>query len=430
MRQFSRLLAAALAVALMPAARASNDFTVLYNFTGGTDGGLVTSFPVLDSQGNLYGATYWGGTGTGCGSNGCGVLFQITPQGDGEWNENVLFDFNGQYNTGFPDGGVVLDSAGDLYGTTAGGPNGTGTVFELTPASGGWTYSLLYTYGGGCLVPDHAGNLFGCIGSGEFGDGAIGELSPGSNGWTYASIYSFCNPYSCPNGEDPLAPLSWDASGDLFGTTYFGGNANSGNGMSFCIDGLGCGVAFELSRNRAASSAVGLWSYHVIHRFASTATDGQNPNGGLTLDAQGNAYGTTPVGGPACLPVGCGTVFELTPGPGIAPGFWRETILYDFPAAPNCSQGCAPGSNLLFDQAGNLYGVAGGGNSYCAGTCGVVFKLTAQANGQWTYTLVHEFNGTDGANPLGLAIDANGNLFGTTKTGGAYGLGVVFEITP
>ena len=419
------LVVAAFAVISLTATAQGNNFNVLHNFGGSGDGTLPSGPPVLDGTGNLYGVTFDGGSGVGCNDDyGCGVAFELTP-GSGGWTETILHNFDSYTDGDGPIGPVVLDLAGNLYSVTGGGgpPGDDGTVVELSRADG-WASTIIYDSGSRVgLLSDKAGNLYGFLGGGQYHAGAIGELSPGTDGWVYAQLSSFGS-NGGRDGWEPLAPLSWDAKGDLYGTTYSGG----GIGLPNCIQGDGCGVAFELSRNRSATAA-GLWTYHVMHRFASTPTDGQNPNGGLTLDSQGNAYGTTPVGGAQCAPVGCGTIFKLTPFPA-GPWLWTETILYDFPAAPPCSLGCAPAYNLVFDKAGNLYGVAGGGDLSCGGTCGVVFKMTPGQNGQWSYSVIHEFDGTDGSGPLGLAIDGNGNLFGATMTGGTYNLGVAFEITP
>ena len=411
------MLAAVLAFALTPAASADTNFEVLHNFGSGADGAVPSGPPVLDKRGNVYGATFGGG------ATGDGVAFELTLS-NGVWTETVLHSFDFYTDGAGPIGPVVVDSAGNLYGVTGGGgpPGDDGTVVELSRVRG-WASTIIYNSGSRVgLLADESGSLFGFLGGGQYHAGAIGELSPDRRGWIYAQLSSF-GANDARDGEDPLAALSWDSKGNLYGTTYFGG----GIGLPNCTQGLDCGVAFELSRDPSASTPEGIWNYHVMHRFASTPTDGKNPNGGLTLDSQGNAYGTTPVGGAQCAPVGCGTVFKLTPVPA-ACWLWEETILYDFPAVPSCSQGCAPAYNLVFDQAGHLYGVAGGGSNSCAGTCGVVFKLTPGANGQWSYSVVHAFDGADGANPLGLAIDANGNLFGTTETSGTYNRGVVFEI--
>ena len=124
----------------------------------------------------------------------------MTPRGGGRWSETVLFDFNGQYNTGQADGGLIMDGGGDLYGTALGGPNGVGTIFELTPGGGGWNFSTVYARGGGCLILDQTGNLYGCI-----PPGGIGELSPGSDGWTYT-----CLLYTSTNNL--MTGFCWDFS--------------------------------------------------------------------------------------------------------------------------------------------------------------------------------------------------------------------------
>ena len=267
MRRIGILLIAA-AVFVFAAAPATwatkhNSYKILHAFTGGNDGGLVASGLVLDGGGNLYGATYWGGTGTGCGGDpGCGVAFQLTPRGGGRWSETVLFDFNGQYNTGQADGGLIMDGGGDLYGTALGGPNGVGTIFELTPGGGGWNFSTVYARGGGCLILDQTGNLYGCI-----PPGGIGELSPGSDGWTYTDL---------SDETSAVAPLIWDAKGNLYGTDPYGGNQR-------CSDG--CGTAFQLAPN-----GDGTWTYHVLHYFGSFQNDGQIPVAGDSAEFEGRRY--------------------------------------------------------------------------------------------------------------------------------------------
>jgi hypothetical protein len=173
--------------------------------------------------------------------------------------------------------------------------------------------------------------------------------------------------------EPSQIALSWDTHGNLYGTTLYGGN-----GSPKCPGNLGCGVAFQMTRN-----SDGTWTYHVMHRFANFPTDGQYPSG-LVVDASGNAYGVTGLGGAHQS----GTIFKMTPTTG---GHWKQTVLYDF---PNCADGCFPGRTLAFDKGGNLYGVSSGGVANCGGyTCGVVFKLAHQKSGTWTYGVVHKFTG-------------------------------------
>ena len=263
------------------------------------------------------------------------------------------------------------------------------------------------------IVSDKLGNLYGEIGPGDyFHVGAIGELSPSSGGWVYTQLYSFCSQYRCEDGYGPPAPPIWDGNGNLYGTTTDGGIS-----QPKCWTSSGCGVVLKMT-----PKGDGTWTYHILHRFASFPTDGQTPSGGLAIGASGDLYGGTALGGVH----NNGTIFKFTPS---ANGHWTQTVLYDFPAS--CGEGCGPNGTLVFDKAGNLYGAASGGLADCQGyACGVIFKLTPQAGGKWKYSVVHKFNGTDGGFPYGVILDDQGNLYGTTQAFGAYGYGVAFEITP
>jgi len=403
------VLALAWALTKTPGAWADSVYEVLHNFTGEADGGLPSFGMALDSTGSLYGVTIAGGPE--CKSkNYCGTVFQLTRLTGGRWEETVLHNFAAWGDGDGPNGGPAIDAKGNLYGAATAGPGGIAALYQMAPKAGGWNYRLIYDHGAGLSVLfDKENNIYGYLGPGEYGSGAVGELIHGSKGWSLKTLYSFCDP-NCGYGEGPLAPLSWDAAGNLYGTTYSGGN-----GPPKCLVSGGCGVAFQMTPNPDGS-----WKYHVIHRFANFKGDGQYPYGGLTVDAKGNVFGTTTEGGK----FGNGTVFQFTPTTG---GHWKQTVLYDF---PNIYLGGAPGSNLLFDQAGNLYGTAGGGNLSCPQTCGVIFKLTPRAGGKWTYSLAHKFDGTDGDSPNGLTMDGAGNLYGTTSSGGNYNYGVAFELTP
>jgi uncharacterized repeat protein (TIGR03803 family) len=402
-RCISIMLGVALALALTSPAWGSPNYKVLHNFGSSSDGSIPYGPPTLDRAGNLYGVTIGGP-----GYYGNGVVFELTPHAKGNWKETIPYEFSGGQGA-IPWGSLLLDGSGGLYGTMGGIE---GDVFRLSPASGGWTNSVLYMDGAGPgLLIDKAGNLYGDIGPGDYyGAGAIGKLSSTSNGWVYTQLYSYCGPPGCPDGDGEPAPPIWDGKGNMFGTTTDGGIAQPA-----CWTSFGCGVIFEMT-----PTGDGTWTYHVLHRFASYPTDGQTPYGGLVMDASGNFYGTTEFGGSK----GNGTVFKLA----FTHGHWKKTVVYDF---PDWHDGSLPNSTLVVDKVGNLYGIGGGGNQGCGPyTCGVVFKLTPQKNGQWTYSAVHKFTGPDGNFPIGVIVDGKGNLFGTTSAGGTYNSGVAFEITP
>jgi hypothetical protein len=410
-RYLPTALGFALALLLTPAGWAGPQYRILHTFTGGNDGGLIDSGFAVDADGNPYGMTSQGGSGTPCGySTGCGVIFKLSPGANGRWRETVLLNFTDNTGSGGNDTNLLFDSADNLFGSTV-GIDYKEYIFELTPAPGQWNFNPIYNTGGYCLVFDAAGNLYGCIGQGKYGGGAFGELSPGSDGWIYTDLYSFCPPPQyCSAGQEPQAPLTWDAHGNLCGTMLLGGN-----GPPLCPGSGGCGVAFQLAHNPN-----GTWTYNVLWRFAATKTDGYYPYAGLTVDAAGAAYGATVYGGK----YDNGTFYKLTP---TKSGPWKETILYQF---PNCDDGCGPSFTLVADKAGNLYGSAGGGSTACGYGCGVIFELSPQKNGAWKYTVLHKFTGADGAFPYGVVLDGKGNLFGATEQGGKYNMGVVFELTP
>jgi uncharacterized repeat protein (TIGR03803 family) len=390
---------------------AAPKYKILHAFTGGADGGGLFGSLALDESGNLYGITRGGG------KHIYGLVFELSPSSKYGWKETVLHNFcsvrskkglcldgaGGWY-------GPVLAPSGDLYGsTTAGGSSNQGVVFQLARV-GRRKYKVIYEGGSnGGWITDMAGNLYGFIGPGEYKDGAVAELSPAKNGWTYKALYNF--DISQGDGWTPESGLNFDSSGNLYGTTKFGGSG-------------GFGTAFEVSPPDSLGTP-SEWQEHILHQFPAFQGDGEYPYAGLIADQAGNVYGATQSGG-ACYP--CGTVFELSPG---SDGTWQETILHKFSSS---SDGIGPLGTLVFDGAGNLYGTTiGGGNGqqYCGGGCGVVFQLTPGAHGDWKYTVLHRFNGTDGAGPqAALILDSKGNLYGTTQYGGSGSAGVAFELTP
>ena len=378
----------------------------LYNFTGGNDGGDPATTLAFDSAGNAYGTTAAGG------DFNYGTVFMLTPSGQ----ETVLYSFTGGGDGLDPHGGVTLDSAGNLYGTTVAGGfggvcagDGCGTVFELTPSGGGhWTETTLYLFRGlndgfgpgSGLVFDGAGNLYGTTpDGGAHSAGVVFELSPGAHNWRYKVIHTFSGGKDGAVGS--LGPLVFDAAGSLYGVTELGGTN-------------GAGAVYKLS-----PTPRGPWKTTVLYDFKGTP-DAGNPYGGLILDKAGNLYGTTYFGGAN----GMGAVFQLTPGPN---GTWQENVLYSFQGG---TDGSFPTSTLVFNTAGILYGTTStGGRPSC--DCGTVFTLTLSA-GSWKEKIVHLFGiRPDGSSPTyGLTPDRAGNLYGTTPVGGSGTQGTVFRLTP
>jgi uncharacterized repeat protein (TIGR03803 family) len=399
--------------------RAASWERVLYSFGNGTDGSNPVAGLVMDTRGNLYGTTAQGGVyGSACVEYGaCGTVFQLAHKVGGGWTETVLHSFGNGTDGVDPRAGLIFDAAGHLYGTTFDGGAYTyyGTVFELRQQGVElWTEKVLHSFNdadGGYspagLIFDAAGNLYGTSIQGGDGDGIVFELSPeAGGGWPEKLLYSF----DYTDGSGPSGGLIFDAAGNLYGTTYSGG-------------AYGHGEVFQLSPN-----ADGSWTETVLHSFASGG-DGQRPADNLIFDAAGNLYGTTAWGGDLTKchvyeDEGCGTVFELSPQAG---GGWTEQVLHIFGSG---ADGSGP-SGLVMDTRGNLYGTTGSSGAYGDGT---VFELSPQVGGDWTEKVLHDFNPkchNDGVNPAaGLIMDAAGNLYGTTQDGGVYGKGTVFEITP
>jgi len=400
--------------------------TVIYTFASGTDAYAPYSGLIFDAAGNLYGTTYHGGT------SGSGAVYMLAPVTGGGWHESVLYSFTGAADGGTPYAGLVLDSAGNLYGTTFQGGTlggctgaGCGVVFKLAPISGGgWQETVLYTFTGGKdgaqpragLIFDATGNLYGTTSEGgnltacPSGCGTAFKLTPTSSGpWQETVLHSFNGK---TDGANPHAGLIFDAAGYLYGTTYWGGAAPA-------CPVADCGTVFRL-----APSTTGPWKERVLHAFTN-GVDGGNPASGLIFDAAGDLYGTTAQGGHLtdCSNLGCGTIYELTP---TASGPWKGIVIRAFsgPDGTNLVAG------VIFDAAGNLYGTAPSGTG--SHVDGLAFKFTPQV-GPWHQTVLHGFSGVkgDGKNPqAGLIFDAAGNLYGTAPNGGTGGGGIVFEITP
>jgi len=353
----------------------------------------------------------------------------------------VIHDFTGTDGE-YPWYNLILDASGNLYGTAAlgdsnnsnCGQNGCGTVFKLSKTAGGeWRRAVLHVFTGdpdgwqpgGSLVFDAAGNLYGTtIYGGTYNGGIAFELSPTSTGaWTETVLYNFGG---AGDGSEPWSGLIFDTAGNLYGTLYSGGASNKG-------------AVFELS-----PAQTGEWSETLLYSFTG-GSDGAYPASGVTFDSSGNLYGANTAAGSrvshlCAINAGCGVVFKLSPN---SSGPWTETVILTFNAYNGWHS-----ANLIFDSSGNLYSSTGnGGNTNgCAGFgCGVVYELSPSAGGAWTETLLYifppgpqEYGGVGGSTPVGVTLDSAGNLYGTTFYGGEYssdcslglaGCGVVFKLS-
>jgi|HubBroStandDraft_6_1064221.scaffolds.fasta_scaffold38612_3 uncharacterized repeat protein (TIGR03803 family) len=444
---------AALAVTLilMPNSWAASRERVLHTFNIATAGDPVSGL-AMDANGNLYGTTRLGGPGS-C-SEGCGVVFKLTKNSQGGATYSVIHSFVGfASDGGSPFGAPIVDSAGNVYGTTTnGGKADCGVVYRLSPTAGGkYDETILHSFNkfskrndDGCnpesySVSDAAGNLYGTTNTGggggvngtfcDNGCGSVFKLAPNGDGrYAESVIHSFPGTKGNTDGRNPVGGLVFDSAGNLWGSTQGGGS-------------VGNGTVFELTPN-----SDGTYTETTLYSFTGAST-GFDPNTNLVIDKAGNLYGTAVNGG-----LGHGVVFRVTPQPG---GGVKESIIHAFVLcnATVCPDGIFPFNGLTIDANGTLYGtvdLGGGASNQCStGTpalgCGIVYKLTPNAQGKFTETILYRFQGfADGATPEDdrLVIDASGNIFGTTAEGGNStacpadgfgtpgGCGVVFEVTP
>jgi uncharacterized repeat protein (TIGR03803 family) len=378
----------------------SQTYTVIHNFTGGQDGGQPAAGPTLDRAGNLYGTAFFGGSGNG-------VVYKLTHHGS-SWLVNPLYSFNGPADGAFPDyGAVTLGPDGTAFGTaSSGGNNESGTVFNVRPHPTAcstvicrWTDTTVHQFGSGndgfdplgSVIFDSAGNLYGTtFRGGTTGNGAVFQATRSGGSWTESVIYNFAGN---TDGANPVAGLTMDGAGNLYGTTYAGG-AN------------GWGSVFKLTQSGSG------WTESILYSFQN-GNDGRAPAGGVVFDQAGNLYGGTVFGGAN----GGGIVYKLSP----SNGSWTLIPLYSFSGV------AGPYNNLTFDVSGNLYGTTYRDGANLQGS---VFKLS-QSGGNWTLADLYDFTGgNDGGFPTSsVAVDSSGNIYGTTSSGGGDSQGVVFEIT-
>jgi uncharacterized repeat protein (TIGR03803 family) len=290
--------------------------TVLYSFTGSADGGEPYKGVTVDGQGNLYGTAVTGGSGS-C-EGGCGVVYKLTNSG-GTWTQTVIHAFTGGDDGSGAGARVAVDSQGNVYGMTpTGGAFGLGTIYQLHPrANGNYVLKVIHTFTGGAdgssgsagKMIIRGGQLYGAATTGgAFGSGVVFQLRPTEVGeWDFKTLYSFRGQ---PDAVFPYGALLFDSSGNIYGTTYYGG-AN------------GLGAVYQL-----APRSTGEWRERVLYSFGSGG-DGNSPISQLTFDSAGNLYGTTSEGG-----LGSGTIFQLTRG---QDGNWVESLPHLFQGPPDAA---------------------------------------------------------------------------------------------
>jgi uncharacterized repeat protein (TIGR03803 family) len=400
---------------------------VLYSFaglaSGGTDGDSPIAGVVSDAAGNLYGTTWYGGTG-GCTFTipGCGTVYELSPPSvaGNPWTESVLYSFTGGADGAFPTTGVTFDAAGNLYGATY---NQTGSIlYKLSPPAiqgGAWTETTIgnLTNGNsimGSFAIDVAGNLF-CTGGSSNNEGFIFEVSPPATqggSWTLQTIYTFKSTLK-NDGSLPDGPLVITKSGAIYGTTAYGG-------LGTTCSGTGCGTVFRLL---PPSSQGGHWSENVLYRFTGGVDGGHPFSSGVLFDKHGKLYGTAAYGGST----GDGVVFELSP-PAVQGGAWTETTLHSFDRNVDAFR---PLNNVVMDQKGRLFGTTW----FSSSGYGAVFELIPPAtqSGVWTESLYNFTGGTDGGSPNSLILSNKFDwLYGTAAGGGkgACACGTIFKLTP
>jgi uncharacterized repeat protein (TIGR03803 family) len=357
--------------------------TVLYSFAGGpSDGAQPNGSLIQGSDGNFYGTTNNGGIGvcprpgpvSGNAESACGTVFTVTPDGA----EAVLYFFQDTTDGGEPNGGLILGSDGNFYGTSTSGGlantycggGGCGVVFKITPAG---AETAVYAFGsqpGDGVIPSSVvqgsdGNFYGtAFLGGQFNEGMVFKVTPAGAETLLHSFNAGDN-----DGQRPEAPLVQGSDGNFYGTTSFGG-ISTDNPVASCLNG-GCGTVFKITPAGALTA---------LYAFGGNATDGANPySAGLIQGSNGNLYGTTTAGGVSTnCNGGCGIAFSITPG-------GTEAALYLF--AGGTSDGAYPTAGLVQGSDGNFYGTTAQGGKFNGGT---VFRITPAG----VETLLHSFGGS------------------------------------
>jgi len=422
------LLVAGLGPVFSSGASPASKEKVIYSFTNSPDGANPVSDLTVDSAGNLYGTTSYGGTGCQ-GYGGCGTVFELKRTKDG-WKEEVLYSFEGGSDGGIPQAGVIFDNSGNLYGTT---PQ---TVFELKrKLDGGWKKTTIYSFptdgtAGGYTkadpVFDSEGNLYGTAQLGgdlnacnDEGCGVVFELTRHhDDSWAETTVHVFAG--APTDGGGPVAGMVFDSAGNLYGTTQNGGAGscqvgNQHNGYIY-----GCGTVYRLTHGSNGS-----WNEAVLYSLARGTGFGTLPTGEVFFQDASHLLALAPAGGD-----GFGAAVELNDPEKRG---WHESSAHIFYGNPD---GKVPVGRLVADANGNLFGVTSKGGGGKTEQLGIVFELRPSNNG-WVEKILYSFMGEpDGANPsAGLIFDPQGHLYGTTQHGGTGcndegGCGTVYDVTP
>jgi uncharacterized repeat protein (TIGR03803 family) len=386
---------------------ASAGTQIIYSFGGGADGEYIDSDLVMDSAGNLYGTSVQGG------DFGGGTVFALSPSGS-SWVHKVLYSFTGGADGGEPYKGVTLDAQGNLYGTAVTGgtglvcEGGCGVVYKLTKSGETWRQNVIYAFNGG---DDGSGP-----GSGVTFDknGNLYGMTPTGGVFGLGVIYrlkpdhhggwSFSVLHAFTGGTDGSSASAGRMILDRLGNLYGVTTTGGANGQ---------GVVFKLTLAPAQAH-----SLQTLYAFRGQP-DAGFPYGGLMLDSRGNLYGTTYYAGEN----GLGAVYEVS----FIHGVWSEEVLYSFQGG---SDGSSSISNLVSDAAGNLYGTTSEGGAGCS--CGVIFKLAPGTGGTWTESVVYRFQGPpDGAFVYnGMVADGTGKFYGATVHGGLSNDGTIYQFNP
>ncbi|MGA9017839.1 MAG: choice-of-anchor tandem repeat GloVer-containing protein [Candidatus Cybelea sp.] len=379
---------------------------VLWTFTNGSDGADPRGGVIADAGGNLY-----GGASAGAHDDFDGTVFELTPSATG-YHERTLVRFKGPDGDS-PSGGLVMDAAGQLFGTTVwGGRYKYGTAFYVT-TQGRVQQRVLWSFGGNSFdgaVPDSGlaidahGALYGVTEyGGALGYGTVFKLTPAGREYRKSTIWKFGTRF---DGKYPDGPLTLGPHGVIYGTAGGGGNGCSN----------GCGIVFELIPAKSRFSQKILWN------FKGGPSDGSSPGSSLSFDSAGDIYGTTYFGGDtSCADgYGCGTIFKLTP----SSAAYTEKVVWNFGKG---SDGDYPLSSVLIGPHGKLFGTTQQGGSHLGG---ILYELTRKRRGYSERILWNFARGPYGYDPEGnLIMDGERRIYGTAYAGGSTGDGTVFRFT-